>query len=155
MIIFWNKFTLMVVLDTVIEFLGLLPGFLYVRLLFWLDVLVFLVQKLLVILAFFDYLVQMIFLVFDRFLQFGTNNSLLSVSPFHKLFFECTNPLLLFKLTGQLLTDEFLLFYLGWELLSTREAMWSWSWGGAGSVMTRLLERTLSIRRVIFQYCNR
>ena len=145
MIIFGNKFTLMVILDTVIEFLGLLPSLLYVGLLFWLDVLVFLAQKLLVIPAFFDYLVQMIFLVFDRFLQFGTNNSLLSVSPLHKLPLYCLNPRLLLTLPLQLHPHLLLLLYIKRQLLSRSMATWSFNSGSTGSVTIKLLDFIFSI----------
>ena len=101
-VVLGNKLTLVIMLDAVVELFCLLPGVLDVGLLFGLDVLEFLVEKLLVIPAFFDDLVEMVFLIFDRFLQFGSNNPLLSVRPLHKVPLHGLNPGLLLALPLQL-----------------------------------------------------
>ena len=54
----------MIVLDAVIEFLCFFPGFSDIGSFLGLKVLVFLVEKLFVIFAFFDNLVEMIFFIF-------------------------------------------------------------------------------------------
>ena len=65
---FRQMLTLMIILYTMIELLRLLPCILYTSLLPSLHILVFLTYKLLVILTFLHYLIQMVLLVLYRFL---------------------------------------------------------------------------------------
>lgn len=67
MVVLVKKFALLIILDAMIELLRLLPGILKVRSLLSLYIFVFLADKLLVILAFFDYFVEVILFIFDRF----------------------------------------------------------------------------------------
>ena len=78
----------LVVFDTCIELLSLLPGLLELRLPLCFEVLQLLAQVLVMILAFLDNFVEMILFVFARFIHFVFDFVFLTIGPVDKLLLE-------------------------------------------------------------------
>ena len=100
-----------------VELLRLLPRVLKVRSLLSLYIFVFLADKLLVILAFFDNLVEMILLIFDGFLEFLADNAFLSVGPLDELLLDGLDSSFLLVLLIQFISHLLLLFYISLAVL--------------------------------------
>ena len=116
-VVLGNKFALLVILDAMVELLRLLPRVLKVRSLLSLYIFVFLADKLLVILAFFDNLVEMILLIFDGFLEFLADNAFLSVGPLNELLLDGLDSSFLLVLLIQFISHLLLLFYISLAIL--------------------------------------
>ena len=116
-IVLVNKFALLVILDAMVELFRLLPCILKMRSLLSLYIFVFLADKLLVILAFFDNFVEMILLIFDGFLKFLTDNAFLSIGPFDKLLLDGLDSSFLLILLIQFISHLLLLFYISLAVL--------------------------------------
>jgi len=104
-----------------IELFCLLPSVLKVRPLLSLHIFVFLVDKFLVILAFFDNLVEMVLLVFARFNQFFPSFAFLPICPLNKLLLNGLNPRLLLILLIQFISHLLLLSCITLCLLSIKK----------------------------------
>ena len=129
-----------VVFNAVVELFGLLPGHLHLRLALGLKVFKLLAQELVVILAFLDYLGEVVLLVLSRFLNFLSDFGLLPASPLHEVFLEGVNPRLLLQLALQFLSHLLLLLYFTPGVLSITLAKWSLSSAAKGYSTTMLLD---------------
>ncbi len=116
------------------------PSVFQVSLLASLKIFIFVTEKLIVILAFFDYLGEVVLLVLSRFLNFLSDFGLLPASPLHEVFLEGVNPRLLLQLALQFLSHLLLLLYFTPGVLSITLAKWSLSSAAKGYSTTMLLD---------------